>query len=260
MAQNRDHRLCETWMKDVYAQALASPLFMYWPLFAVFLSGLGFSLQTLVIKKLEENGFGASFQVIFSRGFVQCGLASYAIHIGYSTPEGGVKGPLFGPDNFVRGMLFCRSVIGYGGIAFAFLAVERLPLADAICLVMLSPLVSSTVAYFFLGEPFRKQEQIAIGTSSLGMVFVVKPSFIFGSDISLDPVGVTYGLIAACSAGCAYVFVRILGTRAKMPWENVCFAQSLGQLTLALPFLYMFKQHFKLFPSVSPPTPIPTLP
>jgi hypothetical protein len=81
------------------------------------------------------------------------------------------------------------------------------------------------------------------------MVLVVKPSFIFGSEVSLDGTGVLYGLIAACSAGCAYVFVRILGTTAKMPWENVCFAQSLGQLVLALPFLYMFGQEFKIFPT-----------
>ena len=221
------------------------------PLLAVFMSGVGFSLQTLIIKKLEESGFGASFQVIFFRGMVQCALASYAIHLGYSTTAmGKEKGALFGSTNYIRTMLFCRSVIGYGGIAFSFLAVERLPLADAICLVMLSPIISSTVAYLVLGEPFRWQEQAAIGTSSIGMVFVVKPSFIFGSDVSLDPLGVTYGLIAAISAGSAYVFVRILGTRAKMPWENVCFAQSLGQLSLALPFLYAFGQHFKFFPTL----------
>jgi len=241
-------KIAEATVSDVpndVAKFLNIDYMRYWPLFAVFLSGLGFSLQTLMVKILEEHNFAASFQVIFARGLTQCALASIAVHKGYSLAPGEERGLLFGPTNYVRLMLLCRSVIGFGGIAFAFLAVLHLPMADAICLVMLSPLVSSLAAYAFLGEPWRWQEQVAMATSLVGMVFVVKPSFFFGGE-SLAPIGVFFGLVSACCAGSAYVFVRILGTSAKMPWENVCLAQSFAQIGLALPFLYMFGQSFKL--------------
>ena len=39
--------------------------------------------------------------------------------------------------------------------------------------------------------------------------------------------------------------MRILGTTAKMPWWNVCFAQSLGQLFLSLPSLYISGQQLR---------------
>lgn len=43
----------------------------YLPLFYVFLSGFGFSIQGVVIKKLSEAGFDASFAIIFLRGLIQ---------------------------------------------------------------------------------------------------------------------------------------------------------------------------------------------
>ena len=217
-----------------------------WPLIAVFLSGLGFSLQTLIIKKLGEYGYHEVFVAVFFRGLVQCIVSSYYVHIGWSTPPGEEKVALFGETRRLHVILSARAVIGSLGIIFSFLAVDHLPLADAICLVMLSPLISSILSYYFLGEPWQKSERIACFVSLVGMVFVVKPSFIFGSDVALPAVGVLFGLISACSAGGAYVLVRVLGTVAKMPWENVCVAQSIGQMILALPFAYFFKEHFQL--------------
>ena len=43
----------------------------YLPLFYVFLSGFGFSIQGMVIKRLSEAGFDASFAIIFLRGVIQ---------------------------------------------------------------------------------------------------------------------------------------------------------------------------------------------
>jgi hypothetical protein len=65
---------------------------------------------------------------------------------------------------------------------------------------------------------------------------VIRPPSIFGKDdndsIKENEInhkshffGVVFALIASVSSAGAYVLVRILGTIAKMPWENVCFAQ-----------------------------------
>jgi drug/metabolite transporter (DMT)-like permease len=217
-----------------------------WPLIAVFLSGLGFSIQTFIIKKLGEHGYHEVFVAVFFRGLVQCLVSIYYVQIGWSTPPGEAKVALFGESRRLHFILAARAVIGSLGIIFSFLAVDHLPLADAICLVMLSPLIASVLSYYFLGEPWRLVERVACLISISGMVFVVKPSFIFGSDTALPAIGVVFGLISACSAGTAFVLVRVLGTVAIMPWETICLTQSLGQMILALPFTYLFKEHFVL--------------
>ena len=80
---------------------------------------------------------------------------------------------IFGNNRKVVGIMFLRSVVGlsihyllqiykynyiyhnpfvvykgYGGIAFAFLAVERLPIGDATVLTMLAPFVSMICPLF----------------------------------------------------------------------------------------------------------------
>jgi drug/metabolite transporter (DMT)-like permease len=76
---------------------------------------------------------------------------------------------------------------------------------------------------------------------------VVKPPLLFGetgaeAEASQFHTGVMYALISAVCAAFAYLFVRILGTTAKMPWSNVCFSQSIGQMVLSIPCLYIFGQ------------------
>ena len=64
------YRLYRRWLKH-----MEHP---YMPCFLVFLSGIGFSIQSLVVKLLEERtGFDGSFQLVFWRGFMQM-LVSYA--------------------------------------------------------------------------------------------------------------------------------------------------------------------------------------
>lgn len=230
--------------QDIFFSFIPPSIQNYVPLLAVFISGIGFSFQTLLIKLLEEHDFHTTFQVIIARGLIQWLLAGFAVRYAVSTPKGEMKGPLLGPTTRIMIIMIFRAMIGFGGIGFSFLAVERLPLADAICLVMLSPLVSTILAYFVLGEPFRQPEMIATAISICGMVFIVKPTFIFSEDVALDHTGVLYGFISAFCAGSAYLFVRILGTIAKMPWENVCVVQGIGQLLLSPLFLIAFNQEF----------------
>jgi drug/metabolite transporter (DMT)-like permease len=165
------------------------------PLFYVFLSGIGFSFQTLIIKVLAEGGFHASFQCIFFRGFTQFLLASYFVYFDEDRRSG--KGPkLFGNTSYVRFMLFMRSFIGFGGIAFSFLAVELIPMGDATVLIMLSPLITSILSYFILAEPWRLPELIATIVSLAGVVMVAKPPAIFGGS-TVEPTSFYTGVVMA---------------------------------------------------------------
>jgi len=209
------------------------------------MSGIGFSIQTLFIKLLrEKSDFSGSFQCVFMRGFTQLILASIFIYRERKDKER-EQVPLFGSTTFVKWMLFLRSLVGYGGIAFSFLSVERLPIGDSTVLVMLSPLFASIFSCILLGEAWRTPELIATLFSLTGVSLVSRPVFLFGGGQAADTIGVCYAMGAALSAGLAYTLVRILGTTARMPWSNVCFSQAIGQIVLSIPCLYIYGQSLR---------------
>lgn len=220
------------------------------PLIYVFMSGIGFSIQTLMIKLLSERGFKGSFQCVFSRGAIQFVIAScFVLWNRWSAKEGDEKISLFGDTNYVRLIMVLRSVVGYFSIAFSFLSAEYISIGDSTVLVMMSPIVAAIASFFILGEPWYIPEFIGTILSVLGAILVAKPPFIFGSDVdtgNIDPkdfyLGVTISLSAAVFAGFAFVLVRMLGTSAKMPWPNVCVVQALGQMILSVPSLYIAGQ------------------
>lgn len=224
----------------------------YLPLFLVFLSGIGFSFQSLIIKTLSTSfGFAGSFQIIFVRGLTQGVLALMFIYHQHRSERATAaedRVNLFGNTRLVKLLLFLRSGFGYGGIAFAFLAIERLPMGDATVLVMLSPICASLCSWAVLGEPWRVGEIAASATAVAGVCFVSRPAVLFGggSAGSSDALGVLYALLAAAFAGFAYTTVRMLGTTNKMPWANVCLSQAIGQVLLSPPSLLVSGQSFRL--------------
>ena len=66
---------------------------------------------------------------------------------------------------------------------------------------MLSPVFATLFSFVFIGEPWRLPEAAATAVSLVGVTLVARPEFIFGGDVSLDPVGVAFGLIASVCAG-----------------------------------------------------------
>jgi drug/metabolite transporter (DMT)-like permease len=124
------------------------------PLGLVFLSGLGFSLQSLVIKLLEQDHFAGTFQLIFCRGSVQLVVASARVYI-HHRQGSSENQKLCGNTMSVSYMLVARAVIGFLGTAFSFLAVEKLPMGDATTLSMLSQVFSPVLAIFILSEPWH---------------------------------------------------------------------------------------------------------
>ena len=106
------------------------------PLFYVFMSGLGFSIQTLFVKLLLIDGVNAPFVFCFYRGLFQMLLSSIIMFYNRDNNTA-----VFGETWKIKGIMLLRSVIGYGGIAFVFLSVEYLPIGDATVLSMLAPFV-----------------------------------------------------------------------------------------------------------------------
>lgn len=235
------------------------------PLLYVFLSGIGFSIQALLVKLLSERGFHDSFLCVFLRGLVQLVLSSVFIYYdedrlpskemmdpgdavqAVSVGREGVR--LFGNTTYVKCILFLRSFTGFGGILFAFLSIEMIAIGDSTVLQMLSPMLCAIIGCCVLNEPWRLPEFCATIVSLGGAILVVKPPILFGSSQAQSSsfyLGVIYSLLACVTSACAYIFIRILGTTAKMPWANVVFAQAIGQVLLSVPSSYLFRQPLHL--------------
>jgi drug/metabolite transporter (DMT)-like permease len=178
------------------------------PLFYVFMSGVGFSFQSLIIKLLTEDGFHGSFFCVFIRGWCQLTIASgfiyythrqdvvnyklaasgdQAIPVAVSNQKEVERIRLFGNNNFTRLILFGRATMGFGSIALSFLATELIPMGDATVLLMLSPMIASIAAALLLNESWKAPELVATLLSITGAVLVAKPAFIFGDSHSHFP-------------------------------------------------------------------------
>jgi drug/metabolite transporter (DMT)-like permease len=213
------------------------------PLILVLISAFGFSIQSLLLKVLFQHGFSGSIQCVFARGIIQLITSSLILY--YDSDRKTGKAPrLFGDTSFITMMLFLRSIVGFGGITFSFLSVEYLPIGDSTVLQNLSPVFATIGSYFVLGESWRLPEFVATVLSLFAAAFVARPPSLFGgsngNDSGNNLLGLFYAFMAAATAGLAYLCIRILGTTAKVPWVNILFAQSLGQVFLSFPSMYAF--------------------
>lgn len=219
----------------------------YFFLFLIFLSGIGFSVQEMIVKILSNEGYHNSFEIIFVRGFVQFLFMLLAV-----VTDGGKDrfNGFFGDNKYTSLILLLRCCCGGGSIMFAFLSIQFLPLGDAAVLVMMSPLYAGMLSALFLGESWRLPDIVGVIAALIGGVLVVRPPFIFHHDSSdIDPRGVAYGIIASlCGAG-SYTTVRMLGTSAKLSWKNVNCAQGIAQMFMSLPTMYLFNFSFDFNPS-----------
>jgi len=217
----------------------------FFPLFLVFLSGIGFSTQALVIKKLTSHyDFTSSSQIVFFRGFVQLIISFFLVlRNSRSTATPLTLSSFFGAKRTTTYVLLTRATFGYIGICGSFYSLLTIPMGDSTTLIMLSTIWSSLLAVFFLGEKGTCYLLMAIPTAFVGVILIVQPSFIFAGS-SLNPTGVLAAIIGSGGAAIAYICVRMLGTSSPMYWSAVTFNQGLGQTVYAVPTLYLLNQTF----------------
>ena len=79
-------------------------------------------------------------------------------------------------------IVFTRGLFGFLGQSFSFLALIMLTIGEATVLAFLSPLLTSILAFFFLGETLQLFDALSSFLSLTGVVVVAKPSFLFPPD------------------------------------------------------------------------------
>lgn len=126
---------------------------------------------------------------------------------------------------------FARSILLMLATAFFFLALSRIPLANAASLMATNPIFITLGAALFLGEALGPRRMFGIMMAMLGALLILRP----GADaFSLDAI---YPLIAAmCYSGYALV-TRKVG-HDEDSWTSLLYTGVVGTiiLSLAIPF------------------------
>jgi len=122
-----------------------------------------------------------------------------------------------------------RGLLGFGGLSSLYIALSRLPLADATTLQNAMPVTTALLAWWLLGERIGWSTGAAIVCGLAGVALVVHPT-----GAGLDPVGVVAALCGVVCSSLAYVTVRRL-VRTEHPLVIV-FYFPLVATPLAIPW------------------------
>ncbi|XP_037068677.1 solute carrier family 35 member G1-like [Pollicipes pollicipes] len=121
-----------------------------------------------------------------------------------------------GHDLFPAGrrcLLLLRALLGTAGIVFKFYALRHMSLADASVILVSVPVFVAMFARCFLREPCGWLHVATIGVTMVGMVLIVRPPVLFGTDASQTDVsilGAALALTGALLIASKYVVVRML--------------------------------------------------
>jgi drug/metabolite transporter (DMT)-like permease len=179
-------------------------------------SAFGFSVMAMLVKLASTRL--PTGEVVFARALITLGI-SYAM----------VRRAGLSPRGNQRLSLVLRGLLGFGGLTGYYIAIARLPLADATILQNSTPLLTAVLAWWMLDEVIGWPTAFAIACGIAGVMLVVRPT-----GDGLDPLGVGAGLAAVTCSSLAYVTVRKLA-RTEHPLVIV-FYFPLVATPLALPW------------------------
>ncbi len=129
------------------------------------------------------------------------------------------------------GLQILRSVLPFGATMFFFSALQALPLAEAVAIFEIAPLLITALAFLFLGEKIGPRRWAGVGIGFLGALIIVRPGSDVFSVASLLPMAA-----ATCFAGYA-VATRLLNA-GESAWTSFLWTAVIGALlaSLLLPF------------------------
>ncbi len=120
-----------------------------------------------------------------------------------------------------------RSIFMVVATCLFFGALARIPLADAVALVFVFPLVTTALAPVVLGEHVGWKRWIAVGMGFVGILILVRPGF--------QAVG--WGTLSALACGCCfagYALTTRLLSKTSPPLVNLAMTAVVGTVVLSL--------------------------
>ena len=172
-------------------------------------SALCFSLMSLFVSL--TGGRVNSFLLVWWRCVVQFSIA-VAILLVRRVDIRGPKG--------VRRWIFARGAVGICSLSCFYFALTSLPLSEATVLFFTAPLWVSALGRVVLHESFDRYDALAAAASFIGVIFVARPSVLFGAnadDATVDAstsarsFSIFIALLGAFISAWVYIFIRRVG-------------------------------------------------
>ena len=134
-----------------------------------------------------------------------------------------------------RPVLQCvRSLLQLLATLGVFLAIERAPLAEAITIHYLSPLIVTALSVPLLGERVTLGRWFAVSLGFLGVLVILRPGFA-GAHW-----GASFALISAVSYALFQITTRMLGFTDR-PWTTMFYTPLVGAVvaSIIVPFVWV---------------------
>ncbi|HEX8251180.1 MAG TPA: DMT family transporter [Pyrinomonadaceae bacterium] len=173
----------------------------------MFYSTLAFSLANVFVKQLSHL---PAMEIVFFR----CLVGSVFCFYGLRRAGADWKG-----SN--RKQLLLRGLFGTTALYFFFVTVQNIPLASAMTIQYLSPIFTTIIAIFLLGENVKRRQWLFYAIAFSGVLFIER----FDTRISFFFLFI--GVISAFCSGVAYNLVRSLRER-EHPLTVVLHFQLIG--------------------------------
>jgi drug/metabolite transporter (DMT)-like permease len=155
---------------------------------SMFLSTLAFFLANICVKQVSHI---PAMETVFFR----CTIASVFCFIGLYRAGADWKG-----TNHTQ--LVLRGVFGTTALFLFFVTLQNIPLASAMTIQYLSPIFTTVIAIFFLGESVAKLQWLFYALAFSGVLLIER------SDPRISPFYLAIGIISAFCSGMAYNLVR----------------------------------------------------
>ena len=144
-----------------------------------------------------------------------------------------------------RKWIFARGAVGVGSLSCFYYALTHLPLSEATVLFFTAPIWTGILGKLILHESFDRWDCLAAAASFIGVVFVARPSFLFGTNVNDVVVadgnrafGVFIALLGAFISAFVYIFIRKVG-KGSHPLVLVGYLGAIG--LVAAPFDLLFE-------------------
>ena len=108
------------------------------------------------------------------------------------------------PWGMNRPMLLFRGAAGTGALLLYFYTLQKMPLATAVTIQYLHPILTVILASFFLRERATAAQWVCFGASFIGVLLVR------GLESQVSPLDLAIGIASACLSAVAYNLIRAL--------------------------------------------------
>jgi drug/metabolite transporter (DMT)-like permease len=180
------------------------------------LSALFYSLISVCVKWI--SGALPTMEIVFFRALVMLVFGSSSMVMQGQRP---------GTRHL--SLLLLRGLSGALGAFTYYAALARIPLAETMALVNLSPFVITILAALFLREKVHRGLLLALLISFSGALCIIRPSF------GAINAGYLIALASAVITGCSYTLVRKLKQDVDTP--TIVFYYNVVSVLVALPVM-----------------------